>query len=282
MNKKVLILGASGMLGNTLFKYLSTRKYDVYGTVRDLNSNDLFSEVLRNKLMLFNYPGAIENIFSDINPDYVINCIGIIKQRSKETSTLEQILINSVLPHYLEKVCKVYNAKLIQISTDCVFLGDKGMYTETDTPDAIDLYGRTKWLGEVISPNAVTLRTSIIGRELYGRYSLIDWFLSQDKSVNGFKSAIFSGFPTIELARIIDEFVIPNSALQGIYHVSSNPISKYDLLKLVASEYGKEIEIIEDGSMKIDRSLDSSKFKAATGFTSKPWPDLVHSMHRFG
>ncbi|MBT8593848.1 SDR family oxidoreductase [Polynucleobacter paneuropaeus] len=282
MSNKILILGASGMLGSTLLKYFFRENYDVYGTVRNIKFSAFFDDSMRDKIRVYNYPGPIEEIIYEIKPDYVINCIGIIKQHSKKVLVSDQITINSLLPHYLDEIINKSHSRLIQISTDCVFSGAKGMYSEIDIPDATDVYGRTKCLGEVLSSNSITLRTSIIGHELSGCHSLIDWFLSQEASIKGYTNAIFSGMPTVELARIIGDFVIPNPHLHGIYHVSSNPISKFDLLQLVASEYDKKIEIIEDSFLKIDRSLDSSKFQELTGFRSKSWPELLHLMHQFG
>jgi dTDP-4-dehydrorhamnose reductase len=170
----------------------------------------------------------------------------------------------------------------VHISTDCVFSGAKGMYVESDFPDADDLYGRSKYLGEVDYPHAVTLRTSIIGHELDGARSLLCWFLAQGGSVRGFTKAVFSGLPTVELARVVRDFVLPHPELHGLYHVSAAPINKYDLLKLVAQAYGKSIEITPHDQLVIDRSLDSTRFKAATGYAPPSWPELVRTMHAFG
>ena len=172
-------------------------------------------------------------------------------------------------------------ARLIHMSTDCVFSGSVGMYTESTFPDANDLYGRSKYLGEVDYLNAITLRTSIIGHELSGSKSLVCWFLSQMGSVKGFKKAIFSGLPTIEIAKVIRENVLPNTSLRGTYHLSVDPINKYDLLKLIARQYEKEIDIIPDESYVIDRSLNSERFRLATGFKPKPWPQLIKEMYEF-
>lgn len=156
------------------------------------------------------------------------------------------------------------------------------MYTEADVSDAKDLYGRSKYMGEVDYPYAITLRTSIIGHELDGARSLVGWFLAQEGSVKGFKRAIFSGLPTVEIARIIRDFVIPRPDLHGLYHVSAEPIDKYELLRLVAQVYGKNIEIISDDKLAIDRSLDSSRFRELTGYNPPSWPALVQVMHQFG
>ena len=175
------------------------------------------------------------------------------------------------------------NARFIHMSTDCVFSGRDGLYRESDFADADDLYGRSKYLGEVDYPNAITLRTSIIGHELGGgARSLVGWFLAQDGSVQGYSKAIFSGLPTVELARVIKDYVLPRPEMNGLWHVSAEPIDKLELLRLVAKAYGKQIEIRPDDSVRIDRSLNSDRFRAETGFEPLPWPELVRSMCNFG
>jgi dTDP-4-dehydrorhamnose reductase len=178
-------------------------------------------------------------------------------------------------------LCKATGARLVHISTDCVFSGEKGGYLESDFPDAYDLYGRSKLLGEVDYPHAITLRTSIIGRELSGHRSLVGWFLAQQGTVQGFTGAIFSGLPTMELARVINEYVLPRPDLHGLYHVATQPINKYDLLKLVAKTYGKDTEIVPSDRLTIDRSLNADRFREATGYVAPEWPVLVQNMHDF-
>ncbi len=186
-----------------------------------------------------------------------------------------------MLPHQLARLCDLSGSRLIHISTDCVFSGAKGNYKESDFPDANDLYGRSKLLGEVNYHHSVTLRTSIIGHALGSQHGLIDWFLSQQAHVKGYTQAIFSGLPTNELARVVRDFVIPNPSLKGTYHVAAAAISKYELLDLVNVEYEKNLQIEADGELKIDRSLDASLFRAATGYLAPSWPDLIAQMHRF-
>ena len=204
-----------------------------------------------------------------------------MKQLSDANDPLIALPINSLFPHMLARCCAEHGARVIHMSTDCVFSGSKGGYLEDDITDAHDLYGVSKRLGEVDYPNAVTLRTSIIGHELNGNRSLIDWFLSQDGSVKGFTEAIFSGLPTVEIARIIKNYVIPNEELCGVYHVSADPINKYDLLNMVAIIYGHKAEIIKDDNFKIDRSLDSSRFRALTGFKPATWHEMITTMKNF-
>jgi dTDP-4-dehydrorhamnose reductase len=282
---KILIVGASGMLGSALYRYFSEQlEFDVYGTVRSELSKDHFPMALRTNI----FTGIDVSVFDSINnvlavakPDVVINCVGLVKQLSDVDDPLIVLPLNALFPHKLARVCAVSNARLIHFSTDCVFNGSKGMYSEDDFTDSPDLYGVSKRLGEVDYDNAITLRTSIIGHELEGKRSLIDWFLSENGSVRGFDRAIFSGLPTVEIARIISEFVIPNPHLRGVYHLSAQPICKYDLLSLVAETYGKKIQIIKDIDFRIDRSLDSSRFRDATGFFPNSWPTLVRLMYEF-
>lgn len=178
-------------------------------------------------------------------------------------------------------ICRSVGARMIHISTDCVFDGKKGNYTEHDSSNADDLYGRSKFLGEVAyPPHCLTLRTSIIGHELKGKLGLIEWFLAQKGKVDGFTHAVYSGFPTVELAHIITEYILPNKDMNGVYHVSSDPISKYDLLKLVAKRYGKQIKIEPYNKFYQDHSLDSSVFRRITGYTPPSWPELVDKMYQ--
>jgi dTDP-4-dehydrorhamnose reductase len=167
---------------------------------------------------------------------------------------------------------------MIHLSTDCVFSGRKGQYVEQDASDAEDLYGRTKFLGEVAYPHAITVRTSMIGRELRTRYGLVEWFLSQKSAVKGYRKAIFSGFTTDELSRILLHYVLPRPELSGLYHVSSEPISKYDLLLFVKASFGYPIDILPDEELIVDRSLDSTRFRQATGYQPPAWEAMIDEL----
>ncbi|SDJ71559.1 MULTISPECIES: dTDP-4-dehydrorhamnose reductase family protein [Bradyrhizobium] len=281
---KILVVGVSGMLGSTAYRFFASSKgIRVTGTARSLREIEALPR--RDDATIIGGVDAtdIDSVIGVIGtekPDVVINCVGVIKQLASSKSSLTSIAINSLFPHRLAQICAASNARLIQISTDCVFAGDKGNYRETDIPDAHDLYGRSKLLGEVDYPHAITLRTSIIGHELGRAVSLIDWFLSQPgPRVSGYHRAIYSGFPTIELVRIIRDFVIPKPELHGLWHVASAPINKFDLLTLVKEVYGKTIEIVPDDSLVIDRSLDGSRFNAATGYAAPSWRDLMTQMN---
>ena len=282
---KILVLGITGMLGNTVFKVLSqSPEHQVIGTLRDKKMLEHFDlqqvgEIITGLDVLD--AEALSETIHTIQPQVVINCIGVIKQLDNAKDPLAVLPLNSLFPHQLAKLCKSINAKLIHISTDCVFNGRKGMYKEEDVSDAEDLYGKSKYIGELHDlPHAVTLRTSIIGHELNSQDSLVDWFLSQQNTVKGYKKAIFSGLPTIELAHVIEKFVLPRPEMTGLYHVSVDPIDKYSLLTLIATVYGKEIDIVADEAVIIDRSLNSDKFKATTGYQPPNWRALVETMYQ--
>lgn len=281
--QKLLVLGANGMLGNAVLRYFAVQaEHDVVGIVRSAGSARLLPDSLQDRISLggdVDDVDALVRMFDRHRPTAVVNCVGLVKQLSDAKDPLAAIPINAVLPHRLARLCALTGARLIHLSTDCVFTGDKGMYREDDLPDAQDVYGRTKLLGEVDYPHALTLRTSIIGHELAGHHSLVCWFLSQHGSVQGFSQAVFSGLPTVEIARVIDKHVLDRPDLHGLYHLSADPIDKFSLLQLVAKTYGKEIEIIDDRALVIDRSLDSTRFRSATGYRPAPWPDLVRRMH---
>lgn len=283
---KILVIGATGMLGNTLYRFFSSVPgIDAFGSLRDARSKSMFDAAIRDNLIAGVDVGDINSLiglFGRIKPDLVINCIGIIKQLGNANDPLQAIPINSLLPHTLARLTEATGSRLVHLSTDCVFRGDRGAYHESDAADALDLYGRSKLMGEVDYAHAITLRTSIIGHELNSANGLIGWFLSQEQSVKGYAEAIFSGFPTIEIGHIILDHVIPAPELRGLYHVASEPISKLELLRLVSETYGKSINIVRDDSVRIDRSLDATRFNAATGYQPPAWPVLIKKMKDFG
>jgi dTDP-4-dehydrorhamnose reductase len=281
--KKVLVLGITGMLGSRVFQILSKDdRYVAYGTMRHPDSLRFFPDKWKKNIIIgINIldQDSLVDVFNRVRPDVVINCIGLIKQIANSNDPLVALPINSMLPHRLAGLCQVSGARTIHISTDCVYSGEKGAYVEADISDAKDLYGKSKYIGELHNgKNTITIRTSIIGHELETSRSLIDWFLTQTGPVRGFGKAIFSGLPTIELARVIADYVIPNKKLKGLFHVSGEPIDKYSLLGLVAQAYGKKISIEYDDSVIIDRSLNSSRFHEASGYSSPNWTSLVERM----
>jgi dTDP-4-dehydrorhamnose reductase len=193
---------------------------------------------------------------------------------------MRSVAVYAVLPQRLSQLCSRTGARFIQISSDGVFAGHRGAYTEADVPDADDVYGTSKFLGEVDAPHALTLRTSIIGHELQGGSGLLEWLLSQQGECRCFTRAIFSGFPTIVLADMIRDIVLPRPDLSGVYHVATRPISKFDLLLLVAERYGKRIKLLADDRPAPDRSLVADRFERLTGYKPPDWPALVDAMYR--
>lgn len=281
----VLVLGASGMLGNAVLRvFAASPGHAVFGSMRSSSLLNRLPLALRPRVITGVDVENLDNLmrlFSTVRPDVVINCVGLVKQLAEADDPLLALPINAILPHRLARLCEVSGARLVHVSTDCVFTGERGGYAETDPPDARDLYGRSKLLGEVDYPAAVTLRTSIIGHELGSAHGLVGWFLAQTQRVKGYRRAIFSGLPTDELARVIRDHVLPRPELRGTFHVSASPIDKFELLTLVARAYGHEIEIVPDDAVRIDRSLNSTRFRAATGYASEDWPTLIDRMRAF-
>ncbi|MDC0309225.1 SDR family oxidoreductase [bacterium] len=282
---RVLILGVTGMLGNAMFRvFAEIPEHEVYGSARSESAKHYFNDDLGQNIICgvdAENHDSLTRVFGLVKPDVLINCVGLVKQLADAGDPLLAMPINSMLPHRLAALCRVYGARFVHISTDCVFSGKKGAYLETDFPDADDLYGRTKLLGEVDSVHTITLRTSIIGHELFRGRSLINWFLSQHGSIKGFTRAIFSGVPTVVLAKIIRDVIILRPELHGVYHVAAKPISKYDLLNLISEVYGKQIEIVPDDKLVIDRSLNAERFREATGYVAPAWDEMIKFMHSY-
>jgi len=279
---KVLIVGGNGMIGHAFLQSWQSRhnvkvtlrknlkEYQPYGLYSADNS---FSNV-----DIFNID-LLENLIQEFKPDCVVNCVGLTKQLINENDTLSPLLINSAFPHQLLSVCRKSAVRLIHLSTDCVYSGEKGLYSEKDVPDAEDIYGRTKILGEISQDNSVTIRKSTIGQELDSSHGLIEWLLNQKGSIRGYTKAIYSGFPSSILAGIVENVMLDHKDLKGIWHISSSPISKYDLLeKLVDRLDNFKIDIMPDDKIKIDRSLDSSKFLKKTGYEPPSWDFMIDNL----
>lgn len=282
---KILVCGASGLIGSTVFRVLAeVNEWEVFGTLRSDKAKVCFPAAIAAKMVTnieLTDADMLSSLFLKIKPDLVINCAGLTKHLPGSDNPLTVLPINAILPHRLSLLCELFGARLIHISTDCIFSGKTGNYSEDDFPDATDIYGRSKVIGEVAASHAVTLRTSTIGHELYTAYGLLDWFLLQGKHCKGFRRAIFSGLPTVVFAGIIRDHVIPRYDLQGVYQVAAAPIAKYDLLQLIAEIYGKSIDIEPDDSFTIDRSLNPARFEQATGYRAPAWPELIRTMHSY-
>ena len=280
---RVLVLGASGLLGNTVFRVLSRDSaLNVFGSIRDARVRGLFPREIRDRLITttdLREPGTLRQILAEARPNAVINCLSAPRADLRGGDTMKVVSVLSVLPQRLSVACAEVGARLVHISSDGVFSGSVGGYGESDMPDADDLYGVAKLLGEVRDRHAISIRTSIIGHEISEGAGLLEWFLGQQGSCTAYRRVVFSGLPTTELARVIHDAILPNLDLYGVYHVASAPISKYDLLRLVADVYGKRIELVPDDTVVIDRSLNASRFGQATGYEAADWPSLVHAMH---
>lgn len=279
---KILVLGASGMIGLAVYNHLVKNKnFKVIGTTTKSNAKKIIENQNKlNSLVLFDFlkDKNIENLIRSINPNIIINCVGIIKQSSLITNKINTIFLNSILPNKLSILAFKHGIKLIQISTDCVFSGKVGSYVESDNPDPIDTYGRTKLIGETINNNSLTLRTSLVGHELFSKNGLLEWFLSQKNECIGFKNAFFSGFTTNAFAKVLETILLNQKELKGLYHISSNIISKYDFLEKINKEYKKNIKINPDHSFNINRSLNSSALQKKISYNVEPWDVMIREM----
>jgi dTDP-4-dehydrorhamnose reductase len=279
---EILILGGAGMLGHKLFQHLREQHPETYCTIRGSIHDDRLAKVglfhtghVVENIDATDFP-IVEQLLLDMTPKVVINCIGIVKQRQEAKKVVPSIIINALLPHQLAQICDRWGGRLIHFSTDCVFSGKRGNYQEEDFADAEDVYGRTKYLGEVTTGRAITLRTSIIGRELLHQDSLLEWFLRQDrKCISGYTRAMYSGITTNYMARVVQNLIDELPDVCGLYQVTSKTISKYDLLVLLCQAYKLDVDITPDPNFVCDRSMKGDKFSRATGYVCPPWPELV-------
>lgn len=286
MDRKLLIIGVGGMLGNALFRYFDERtNTKTYGLLRNKKKTlNFFNKFNSEKIIEKDFLDLdnLDQILSDLSPNIIFNCIGIVKQNPLSNDPLSSIRVNSIFPHLLNKLSLKFNFRLIHFSTDCVFSGLQGNYLETDFADANDIYGRSKFLGEITNNGNITIRTSFIGKELGTNRALLNWFLSQKGKIKGYKNAIYSGLTTLEVAKVLDKYVIPNPDLKGLYHLSADNINKYSLLSLLNEVYKKDLFIEEDLNIKIDRSLNSNKFRKETGYKPLKWEKAIQEMREFG
>lgn len=278
---KILILGGDGMLGHQLlnsFKEKFEVKVTLRKNIKEYTHYKIFTESNSFDHVDVRDFEKLAGVIETYKPNVLINAVGIVKQRKDSKEIIPSLEINALLPHKLSLECSKYNTRVIHISTDCVFSGKTGMYNENSFSDADDIYGRTKFLGELSLNNCLTLRTSIIGRELSRHKSLLDWFLAQNQPIKGFKNAIFSGFTTIELAKIIEMMIIKYPEASGIYNVSSEPINKYDLLKMISEVLNHKIEIIPDDTFYCNRSLSSELFRKNFNYTPPTWLSMISEL----
>lgn len=281
MSHRVLVIGGAGMLGHELVRRLA-RRFETWATVRSPESPPLLSQHLSAGAVFTAVDAAdpllAEELIGSLAPTVVVNCAGIVKQRPEARDPLQCIPVNALFPHHLAAACARSHARLIHLSTDCVFSGRRGNYSERDLPDPEDLYGRSKLLGEPEGAHCLTIRTSMIGHELSGESGLLEWFLRQKGAVTGFERAIFSGLSTPALSRVLETIIEVHPNLSGLYHVASEPISKYDLLVLLRDAFGLPLEIVRDSRVVVDRSLDGRRFQDATGFVPTSWLEMTKEL----
>lgn len=284
---RILILGASGMLGHKMHETLA-RTHEVVSTTRGTLdelptvAEQFFARGGLREGFDATTSGGLEALLGELEPEAVVNCIGVIKQRDAAHDALESIAINSLFPHQLASVCSPRGVRVVHFSTDCVFSGDKGSYTEDDLSDARDLYGRTKYLGELEGEGVLTVRSSIIGRELANFESLVEWFLAQRGSIRGFSRAIYSGLTTLEMAKLVQRLLEEHPGLSGVWHIASGAVSKHELLLMMRDCFGHDVEIAVDDTFVCDRSLDGRRFLAATGIEVSSWEEMVVAMAEDG
>lgn len=280
---RILILGGTGMLGHKLWQYLSARFPETYATIRgycaDYKKFDLFKNTDRviEKIDMSNFPD-MEKVLRRIKPDIILNCIGVTKRREEGDDLAVNIALNALLPYQLAFWGANNNAKVINFSTDCVFDGKTGNYTEESPVSATDVYGKTKAMGELKTGNTLTLRSPFIGPELHRRTELLEWFLSQAGTVKGFRKAVYSGLTTLELSRVVESILIKYPNARGLYNVSGQPINKFDLLMLIREKMKLDVKVVPDDSFVCDRSLDSSKFRREFDYRPPSWEVMMDEL----
>ena len=278
---KVLILGSTGLLGYALLRRLACANgIEVVGSIRCFDGSPQIATEVRSRLVQVGDLTDLTELnllFEQVQPNVVINCVAAAK--SEWSDLRRMVAVFSLLPRRIDWLCAKSGARFIQISSDGVFSGSRGDYTEQDMPDATDNYGIVKQLGETARSGSLNLRTSMIGHTLSGNAGLVDWFLAQNEACRGFSKSVFSGLTNVEIARVTERIILDWPHLDGTYHLASEPISKYDLLKMIAQRYGKRIDIVADDSLAIDRSLVAEKFRLATGYRARGWIELIDELY---
>jgi dTDP-4-dehydrorhamnose reductase len=280
---KVLIIGGGGMLGHRLFAHLRPShdtRVTLHRGVADYSKYGLFDRETAYPDVDAADTDRLFSIVSEFRPEAIVNCVGIVKQLSIAKESIPSLEVNALLPHRLALIARSVGARVVHFSTDCVFSGRRGNYAETDMPDPEDLYGRTKLLGELDQDGCITLRTSLIGHELERKTSLLEWFLAQKARIRGFRKAVFSGFTTIEAARIVETLIVRHPEASGVWHVSSDPIDKYTLLNLIKKHYGLDTEIEVDDEFHCDRSLNSARFRERFQYSPPRWESMIEEMSK--
>ncbi|MDA8130467.1 MAG: SDR family oxidoreductase [Elusimicrobia bacterium] len=283
LTPRILILGGAGTLGHKLWQVLPARFPHTFVSMR--KKRDFYA-----KTGLFDVPNVIDGLdlrdfsavgkmLDELRPSVIVNCAGVTLRSKEALDRNSAISINALLPHRLAEWCSRSGSRLIHFSTVCVYDGKKGGYTEEDPPDARDLYGITKALGDVNAPFALTLRSSFIGREIFAGTELLEWFLAQKgNKIKGFRRALFTGLTTNRLAALVGDLIEKHPLLNGLYHVSSEIVSKYDLLLMMREAYKLDVEIEPEEGFEMRRDLNGDRFASAAGFVCPTWKQLMTEM----
>jgi dTDP-4-dehydrorhamnose reductase len=285
MNQSIVVLGCTGMLGHKLMQVLQNSPYTIHGTMRGSET-----ETIRAKIGLkpnahvipdidINSISKLDKLFAELKPIAVVNCIGLIKQLPDAQKAVPSIRVNALFPHELAELVQKHQSRLIHFSTDCVYSGSKGFYSESDPTDPQDLYGKSKALGEVSGPKCLTIRSSIIGPELGTQFGLFEWFYSKrGQKVKGYQKVLYTGLPTREISKLVLNLIQNFPELTGVYNVASEPISKFEILKFIDQKLHLGTEITPDSNVVLDRTLNGSKFRELTGYKAPTWEKMIEDM----
>ena len=271
---RILILGADGMIGHKIAQSLEDFEL-ILASRKSISLKSI--GIIKGKMVLHNLiTDSLDLLLDSTTPDIIINCAGITTRRGVEDNIVNTGLLNSELPHKLDSWANLNSKKLIHFSTDCVFSGNRGNYLDNDFADADDIYGKSKALGEVDSPNTLTLRCSMIGRELYNFTELFEWLLkNKNKKIEGYSNTFYSGITTVRMGIILNQILKKNLNLSGIYNISSTPISKFDLLIKLSNAFNLNVEVKQNTNNKSNKVLISEKFTEITGIYPPNWDDLI-------
>jgi len=277
---RILVFGGDGMLGHELVRAWRER-HELWVTLRrEATAHAAWPQGARALHGVdVRRPDDAVRALAEARPEAVVNAVGIVKQRPTAQDAIQSLEVNALFPHRLAQACRAAGARLVHLSTDCVFSGSRGRYVETDPPDPQDLYGRTKLLGELREAGSLTLRTSIIGLELERRTSLVEWWLAERGPIRGFRRAIYSGLTTMEMARAIEHLLLREPGLSGLWHLASAPISKHDLLaELGRSLHREDVTLVPDDGFACDRSLDPAALLGRIAYRVPPWSAMLDEL----
>ena len=279
---KILILGGDGMIGHKMTQVLSSQNHEIVISVRE--KRDLTLKSVSSKPKVFFNDFLKDNILDflvKVNPDVIINAIGVTIRRGSTKNISETIYLNSLFPHQLSNWALAFKKRLIHFSTDCVFSGSEGSYLEDTTPNALDYYGKTKGLGEINSKSSLTIRSSMIGPELFNKTELFEWIINnKEKEINGFSRVMYSGVTTVYMARLLADLIDNHKNLNGIYNVASKPISKFELLHLINDNFDLGLIINDDKTVISNKTLNASKIEKEIGLQPPSWDELIFELKK--